>query len=122
LLSDLKHLKAKVEAGAEYIVTQLFYDNAKVFQLCKAVQGEWHNCADYTWHVKPISNKKQLQSLPKFFHIEVPEALADAIEKCEDDKKVKEVGIEWGIKQCKELSQVWGALHPLSIPWANRNR
>jgi len=44
-----------------------------------------------------------LQSLPKFFHIEVPEQLADAIDKTDDEKKVKEIGIEWGIQQCKEL-------------------
>lgn len=100
--TDLKHLKAKVEAGAEYIVTQLFYDNAKYFSYVKLCRDNGINVPIIPG-IKPISIKKQLQSLPKFFHIEVPEELADAIDKCDDDKQAKEVGIEWGIKQCKEL-------------------
>ncbi len=100
--TDLKHLKAKVEAGAEYIVTQLFYDNDKYFNYVKLCRDNGINVPIIPG-IKPISIKKQLQSLPKFFHIEVPEELADAIDKCDDDKKAKEIGIEWGIKQCKEL-------------------
>jgi len=100
--TDLKHLKAKVEAGAEYIVTQLFYDNEKYFNYVKLCRDNGINVPIIPGF-KPLSTKTQLQSLPKFFHIEIPEALADAIEKCDDDKKTREVGIEWGIQQCKEL-------------------
>jgi len=100
--SDLKHLKAKVEAGAEYIVTQLFYDNEKYFNYVKLCRDNGINIPIIPG-IKPISTQKQLQSLPKFFHIEVPEKLADAIDKTDDEKKVKEIGIEWGIQQCKEL-------------------
>ena len=102
LKTDMEHLKAKVEAGAEYIVTQLFYDNQKYFNYVKLCKEHGINVPIIPG-IKPLSTKKQLQSLPKFFHIEVPEELADAIDKCDEDKKVKEIGIEWGIKQCKEL-------------------
>jgi methylenetetrahydrofolate reductase (NADPH) len=53
--------------------------------------------------LKPLSTKKQLSILPKIFHIDIPEALSNEIEKCKDDKAVKEVGIEWAIQQSKEL-------------------
>jgi methylenetetrahydrofolate reductase (NADPH) len=100
--ADLKYLKAKVDAGAEYIVTQLFYNNAKFFEYVKL-------CRDMGIKVpiipgiKPLSNKKQLQSLPKFFHIEIPETLAESIDKCKSDNEAKEIGVEWTIMQCKEL-------------------
>jgi methylenetetrahydrofolate reductase (NADPH) len=100
--ADLRHLKAKVEAGADYIVTQLFYDNQKYFDYVKMCRDNGIKVPIIPG-IKPISNKKQLLSLPKFFHIGVPEELSEAIEKCDDDKKIREIGIEWGIKQCKEL-------------------
>jgi methylenetetrahydrofolate reductase (NADPH) len=95
-------LKAKVEAGAEYIVTQLFYNNEKYFEYLKLCK-ELGITVPIIPGVKPISTKKQLQSLPKFFHVEIPEEFADSIEKCKSDAEAKEIGIEWGIKQCKEL-------------------
>ncbi|MGP8216958.1 MAG: methylenetetrahydrofolate reductase [NAD(P)H] [Bacteroidia bacterium] len=100
--ADLKHLKAKVDAGAEYIVTQLFFNNERYFEyldLCKEIGIK----APIIPGIKPISTKKQLVSLPKFFHIEVPEELADSIDKCKSDAEAKDIGIEWTIKQCKEL-------------------
>ncbi len=104
LKSDLKYLKAKIDAGAQYIVTQMFFDNKKYFEFVK-------QCRDLGIEVpiipglKPITTKKQAVSLPKTFHIDLPEDLLDEIEKCSDDKKVREAGIEWCINQSKELIQ-----------------
>jgi len=100
--ADLKYLKAKVEAGAEYIVTQLFYNNASFAEYVKLCRDMGINVPIIPG-IKPLSNKKQLQSLPKFFHIEIPETLAEAIDKCKSDAEAKEIGIEWTIHQCKEL-------------------
>ena len=102
LKNDLKHLKSKVDAGASYIITQLFYDNEKFKAFVKT-------CRDIGIDVpiipglKPITNKSQLQMLPKFFHIDLPTDLVDAIEKCKNDDAVKQVGIEWAIQQSKDL-------------------
>ncbi|MCC7332841.1 MAG: methylenetetrahydrofolate reductase [NAD(P)H] [Flavobacteriales bacterium] len=100
--TDIKHLKAKVDAGAEYIITQLFYDTEKFKNFVSS-------CREVGIHVpiipglKPISNKSQLVSLSKFFHIDLPDDLVDAIEKCKNDDAVKQVGIEWAIQQSKDL-------------------
>jgi methylenetetrahydrofolate reductase (NADPH) len=100
--SDLKYLKAKVDAGAEYIVTQMFFDNQRYFDFVK-------HCRDAGVTVpiipglKAISTKKQSTNLPKTFHIDLPDDLLDEVEKCKTDKDVKEVGIQWCIQQCKEL-------------------
>jgi len=102
LKSDLKYLKAKIDAGAEYIVTQMFFDNKKYFDFVK-------QCRDLGIEVpiipglKPITTKKQAVALPKTFHIDLPEELLDEVEKCDTDKKVREAGIEWCIQQSKEL-------------------
>ena len=99
---DLKMLKAKVDAGAHYIVTQMFFDNAKYFafvEKCKA--------AGITVPIipglKPISTKKQLNLLPHRFHVDLPTDLVTAVEACPDNKAVYQVGIEWCIQQSKEL-------------------
>lgn len=100
--TDLLYLKAKVDAGADYIVTQMFFDNEKYFQFLNL-------CREYGINVpiipgiKPITNLKHIQFLPKTFHVDFPEALADELVNCKSDKEVKEVGIEWAIKQSKEL-------------------
>jgi methylenetetrahydrofolate reductase (NADPH) len=102
LKTDLKHLKAKVEAGAEYIVTQLFYDNKKFFDFVKMCRESGINVPIIPG-LKPITNKKQIQVLPKFFHIDIPEELAEAFEKCKTEDQIRETGIEWTINQSKEL-------------------
>jgi len=102
LKTDLKYLKAKVDAGADYIVTQMFYDNQKYFDfvdLCR--KNEIH--VPIIPGLKPITTKKQGTLLPSIFHIDLPEALSDEIEKCTNNKQVKEVGVEWAIQQSKEL-------------------
>jgi methylenetetrahydrofolate reductase (NADPH) len=102
LVNDMKNLKAKVDAGAEYIVTQLFYDNQKFFDFVK-------RCRDMDITVpiipglKPITMKKQLLTLPKLFHIDIPVDLAEAIDKATSDEQVKQIGIEWAVQQSREL-------------------
>ena len=100
--SDLYFLKQKVDAGAEYIVTQMFFDNKKYFDFVKS-------CRDYGIDVpivpglKPISIKSHINMLPKTFNIDIPQDLAMEIRKCEDNKKARQVGVEWAIMQSKEL-------------------
>ncbi len=100
--TDLRYLKQKVDAGAEYIVTQMFFDNAAFFRFvddCRA--------ADITVPIipgiKPLTTKRQASLLPSLFHIDVPEVLFDEVENCKDNDAAFEVGIEWCIAQSKEL-------------------
>jgi methylenetetrahydrofolate reductase (NADPH) len=102
LKSDLKYLKQKVDAGADYIVTQLFYDNQKFKDFVTTCRNAGITVPIIPG-IKPISNKKQILSLPKFFHIDLPDDLVDAIEDCKTDDAVKQVGIEWAIQQSKDL-------------------
>ncbi len=102
--SDLFWLKKKVEAGAEYIVTQMFFDNQKYFEFvdkCRAMGIE----VPIVPGLKPITLKNQLTVLPKIFHVDIPEAFAKELRKCKTDEEVKTVGVEWGIQQAKELIQ-----------------
>ncbi|RZK49755.1 MAG: methylenetetrahydrofolate reductase [NAD(P)H] [Pedobacter sp.] len=102
LKSDFKFLKKKVDKGANFIVTQMFYDNQKYIEFVK-------KCREHEIHVpiipglKPITSSKQLVSLPKIFHIDIPEELSEAIQACKSEAEVKEVGIEHMIAQCQEL-------------------
>ena len=99
---DLKHLKRKVDLGAHYIVTQMFFDNQKYFDFVK-------KCRDIGINVpiipglKPITTRKQLTVLPSIFHIDMPQELVLAVEKCKDNAAVKQVGVEWCTQQSKEL-------------------
>ncbi|MEP2771891.1 MAG: methylenetetrahydrofolate reductase [NAD(P)H] [Fulvivirga sp.] len=102
LMSDLKYLKMKVENGADYIVTQMFYDNHKYFEFVEKCREAGINVPIIPG-LKPITTKKHITVLPRFFHIDIPEDLADAVEKCKDNKEAKAVGIEWCIQQSKEL-------------------
>lgn len=100
--SDLKYLKAKVDAGAGYIVTQMFFDNQRYFDFVNQCR-EAGISVPIIPGLKAITSKKQSTGLPKAFHIDLPDDLLDEIEKCSTDKEVKEVGIQWCIQQCKEL-------------------
>ncbi|MCH1543790.1 MAG: methylenetetrahydrofolate reductase [NAD(P)H] [Bacteroidia bacterium] len=102
LQSDLKFLKRKVEAGAEFLVTQMFFDNQHYFDFVQKCRDIGINVPIIPG-IKPISTKKQLMVLPKIFHIDVPEELVNQVEKCSNNEEVKQVGIEWTTKQCKEL-------------------
>ncbi len=100
--SDLKYLKAKVDAGATYIVTQMFFNNDKYFDFVKHCREAGINVPIIPG-LKAITTKKQSTALPKTFHIDLPDDLLDEVEKCKTDKEVKEVGIQWCIQQCKDL-------------------
>jgi methylenetetrahydrofolate reductase (NADPH) len=99
---DLKYLKKKIDAGADYIVTQMFFDNQKYFDFVTRCR-EAGITVPIIPGLKPLSTKKQLTVLPRIFHLDIPEALAEAVEDCRTDADVKQVGIEWGIQQCREL-------------------
>ena len=104
LYSDMKWLKAKVDAGADYIVTQMFFDNKKYFEfvdLCR--KNEIH--VPIIPGLKILSTRSQMVSLPKIFHIDLPQDLYIELEKCKDDKAIKEVGIKWCTEQSKELKK-----------------
>jgi methylenetetrahydrofolate reductase (NADPH) len=101
---DLRYLKEKVDAGACYIMTQMFFDNKKFFNFVKA-------CRDIGIEVpiipglKPITNKKQLTVLPRIFHVDIPSELSNAIMRCKTDEECEIVGAEWLTQQSKELKQ-----------------
>ncbi|MEQ8302645.1 MAG: methylenetetrahydrofolate reductase [NAD(P)H] [Cyclobacteriaceae bacterium] len=102
LKTDLKYLKHKVDLGAEYIVTQMFFDNKKYFDFVDRCRAEGINVPIIPG-LKPITTKAQSNVLPTIFHIDLPEDLVDEVEKCADNKQVKEVGVKWAIAQSKEL-------------------
>lgn len=102
LTTDLQHLKAKVDAGASYLVTQMFYDNQKYFDFVKACR-EIGIQVPIIPGLKPIKTLEHASFLPKFFHIDFPESLSKEILTCKDNKSIAALGIEWGIQQSKEL-------------------
>jgi methylenetetrahydrofolate reductase (NADPH) len=104
LKTDLKYLKLKVDLGAEYIVTQMFFDNQKYFAFVDECRKVGINVPIIPG-IKPLTGKGQVNILPKAFHIDIPEELSDAVEKSKDNAAVREVGIEWCVKQSKELIQ-----------------
>lgn len=104
LRSDMKYLKKKVENGAEFIVTQMFFDNEKFFDFVDKCR-EAGITVPIIPGLKPITTMKHITFLPKFFHIDLPDDLGDALEKCKNNDDVREVGIDWGIRQSKELKE-----------------
>lgn len=102
LQTDMYYLKKKVEAGAEYITTQMFFDNKKYFEfvdLCR----ENGITVPIIPGLKPIKSLNHISFLPKFFNIDLPEELASELLKCKTNADVSQLGIEWGIQQSKEL-------------------
>jgi methylenetetrahydrofolate reductase (NADPH) len=102
LSTDLHYLKAKVDAGAEYIVTQMFFDNQKYFAFVDACRAAGI-MVPIIPGLKPIKTMRHISFLPKFFHIDYPEALSKELLKCTTNDQVEQVGLEWGIAQSKEL-------------------
>ncbi|MDE6561237.1 MAG: methylenetetrahydrofolate reductase [NAD(P)H] [Muribaculaceae bacterium] len=100
--SDIHYLKMKVDNGADYLITQMFYDNDKYFRFVDRCRAEGINVPIIPG-IKPIYRKQQLTVLPKVFRTDIPEALASQIRNAESDRDVKEIGIDWCIKQCEEL-------------------
>ncbi len=104
LTSDMRYLKQKVEAGASYLVTQMFFDNSKYFEFVDRCRAEGITVPIIPG-IKPVVLKNQLNVLPRVFHADIPEEFAIELEKCKDDEQVKAVGVEWCKKQCRELLQ-----------------
>jgi methylenetetrahydrofolate reductase (NADPH) len=101
---DIENLKIKVESGASYIVTQMFFDNRKFCRFrdeCRKIGINVPIIAG----IKPISALNDIKLLPQAFHIDLPYDLVNAVQKCETDKEAREVGIEWATMQSKELIQ-----------------
>jgi methylenetetrahydrofolate reductase (NADPH) len=99
---DFENLQRKIASGADYAVTQMFFDNKKYFSFVEKCRA-----AGITIPIIPglkvLTTKKQLSILPKLFYFDMPIDLANAIETCENDKQAKQIGIEWCIQQCREL-------------------
>lgn len=102
MTSDLRHLKAKVDAGAQYVVTQMFFDNQKYFDFVKKCR-EAGITIPIIPGLKVLTQKAHASLLPKTFFLDIPQDLLDALDKCKTDAEAKEVGIEWTINQSKEL-------------------
>ncbi len=102
LLQDMAWFKRKVELGAEYGVTQLFYDNAAYFRFVEKTR-EMGITVPIVPAIKPLAKLSQLTVVPKTFHCDLPEALAIEAAKCKTDEEVRRLGIEWSVVQCKEL-------------------
>tara|TARA_Y100000589_G_scaffold134134_3_gene128184 strand:- start:2948 stop:3901 length:954 start_codon:yes stop_codon:yes gene_type:complete len=100
--SDIHFLKKKVEAGADYIVTQMFFDNQKYFDFVDLCRENNINIPIIPG-LKPISTKKQLTLLPQRFHLNLPNLLVDEVLKCKHDDQVRQVGVDWSKQQVKEL-------------------
>lgn len=102
--SDLRYLKAKVDGGADYIVTQMFFDNEKYYSFVRACR-EMDINVPIIPGLKPIYSRKQLTMLPKTFHIDLPTDLSNEILKCKSDEEVEQVGTEWLLQQSRELKK-----------------
>jgi methylenetetrahydrofolate reductase (NADPH) len=99
---DFEYLKQKIALGADYIVTQMFFDNSKYFEFVKRCR-EAGITVPIIPGLKPLSTKKQLSVLPRIFYLHMPDDFVKAVEDCENDAQAKQVGIEWCTQQCKEL-------------------
>lgn len=102
LHSDLKRLKEKVELGADYVVTQMFFDNQRYFDFVEAARDMGIDVPILPG-IKPLAVKRHLQLLPQVFRVDLPEDLISAVEVCADNKAVRQVGVEWAIQQSLEL-------------------
>lgn len=99
---DMQYLKDKIEAGADYIMTQMFFDNQKFFDFVKQCRASGIDVPIIPG-LKPLTTKKQLSVLPRIFHVDIPTELSLAVLKCKSDAEVEIVGAEWLVQQSKEL-------------------
>ena len=113
--TDLKYLKQKVDAGADYIVTQMFFDNQKYYDFVKQCRNAGIEVPIIPG-LKPITSIKDVSMLPQVFNIDIPEPLVKEIDKCKTNADAFKVGVEWGIQQSKNLIQFGvPALHYFTI-------
>lgn len=104
LTTDMKRLKEKIDDGADYIVTQMFFDNSKFFKFVEDARNAGITVPIIPG-IKPIAVKRHLQILPQVFKIDLPEELIFEVEKCKSNAEVRKVGVEWCIQQSKELME-----------------
>jgi methylenetetrahydrofolate reductase (NADPH) len=102
LQADLRRLKEKIDNGATYVVTQMFFDNKKYFQFVEAARAIGIDVPIIPG-IKPIAVSRHLNVLPQVFSLDLPDALVRDIEKCKNNVEVRQVGIDWAIEQSKEL-------------------
>ncbi|MBI1191854.1 MAG: methylenetetrahydrofolate reductase [NAD(P)H] [Bacteroidetes bacterium] len=100
--TDLRYLKHKVDQGADYIVTQMFFDNKVYFDFVKRCR-EMGITVPIIPGLKPITAKPQISTLPPVFHLDIPDELVNAVSKAPDNKAAEKIGIEWAIQQSREL-------------------
>lgn len=100
--SDIHYLKQKVANGADYLVTQMFFDNQKYYDFVERCRAEGIQVPIIPG-IKPVVFKNQLTVLPKIFRSDIPEPFASELRKCNTDEEAREVGVEWCINQCKDL-------------------
>lgn len=102
LATDIENLRRKVDAGAEYIVTQMCFDNQRIFEFIERCRAAGIT-VPIVPGLKPFTTKSQLTVLPQTFHVDLPEELVEAVAACKDNRAVKQVGIEWATMQAREL-------------------
>ncbi|GFD76747.1 methylenetetrahydrofolate reductase [NAD(P)H] [Tenacibaculum sp. SSH1-16] len=102
--SDIHFLKKKIKNGANYVITQMFFDNQKYFEFVKKCREEGI-MVPIIPGLKPISTKKQLNLIPHRFKVDLPDALVKEVVNCKSNAEVRQVGVEWCIAQSKELQQ-----------------
>ncbi|MDP3461453.1 MAG: methylenetetrahydrofolate reductase [NAD(P)H] [Bacteroidales bacterium] len=102
LESDLKYLKMKIDAGASYVVTQMFFDNRNYFDFVRRCREAGIN-VPIVPGLKPVTSLAQISTLPQTFNIDMPDELVRAVQSCSDNKAVRQVGVEWAIAQSREL-------------------
>ncbi|MFA5713658.1 MAG: methylenetetrahydrofolate reductase [Bacteroidales bacterium] len=102
--SDLNYLKKKVEQGAHYIITQMFFDNTKYLSFVERCREEGIEVPILPG-IKPLSTKRQLNNIPHKFKVDLPNQLVREVERAKTDQQVREIGIEWAVGQCRELLQ-----------------
>lgn len=120
--SDLNFLKRKVEAGAEFLTTQMFFDNKKYFDFLDKCKENGIDVPVIPG-IKPITKKNQLYLLPKFFNSDIPFELSNEVEQAKTDEAVKQIGAEWCIEQCKELkSRGVPVIHFYTMGYAETTR
>jgi methylenetetrahydrofolate reductase (NADPH) len=102
LEQDMENLKRKVAAGADYVVTQMFFDNQKYFDFVNKCRAEGITIPIIPG-LKVLATKKQLDILPRLFYLDLPEVFRKEVLACENDKQAKQLGIEWAVQQCREL-------------------
>ena len=102
MAQDVRNLKRKVDAGADYIVTQMFFDNARFFDFVDRCRREGITVPIIPG-IKPVASRRHLEMLPRTFHIGMPEELTEQLERCRSDAEARQVGIWWAVRQSREL-------------------